>query len=41
MNVIADTMSLLTTASIALAVVFIALVASSAVSNFIDDISGK
>jgi len=41
MNVTAETMSLLTTASISLAVVFLALVASAAVSNFIDDLTGK
>lgn len=41
MDVTAETMSLLTTAAIVLAVVFIALVASAAVNNFIDDITGK
>ena len=41
MDVTAETMSLLSTAAIVVAVVFIALVASAAVSHFIEGITGK
>jgi hypothetical protein len=41
MDIVTETMSLLTTAVTAAAVVFIALAASAAVSKFIDGITGK